>query len=167
MILAIFMKTRDKLVLEDLEANSLPLIDISSYFTQKLQLHPEDYFLAEKFSEINPILERAQREIILDETLLDKNQNPDLNLQKYNSSQKSEVIGHEDRLNSTGLENLLQTQNPIVVFAASQSIYSLNYANQNQRGLNYRLGQSSYPRQFAWYDMPKQNIIALSYYKRH
>lgn len=159
------MKSREKIVIEDLEASNLPLIDISSYFSQKISLSAEDYFLAEKFAQINPILERAQREIILDETLIAQNVTQEYQV-RNNFEKKAQLIIDEDKSNQISLESLLKTQNPIIILGVAPLNYSSNYSNQNQRGLNYRLVQNSYPRHFAWYDMPKQNIIP-AYYKRH
>jgi len=164
------MKSNVDLIIKQLQENKL--IDINSYFVQNPNLSLRDYLVAYEFSKINPILEKAQEMIILDENLLDLNSEQFLtqnNQDNNRSKDKIELTGNNDKLNQVGLEKLLQTTNPIIVFANSTPRGYTAYNSEFNHGqLQYRLqsSQRNYPRQFAWYDMPKQNIIS-SYYKRH
>ncbi len=166
------MKSSVDLIIEQLQENKL--IDLNSYFAQNGALSLKDYLVAYEFSKINPILERAQEMVILNENLLDLNSEQFLSQNKEDenrSKDKIELTGNNDRSNQLGLEKLLQTTNPIIVFAntPASASYTTHSSQFNSGQLSYRLqsSQRNYPRQFAWYDMPKQNIIGLSYYKRH
>ncbi len=143
-------------------------VDLTSYFTQELDTIPEDYLMAEKFAKINPILEMAQREVILDENLLEKkSEEKQLQITPNKMEQKIQEFGNSDILKQKGLEHTLLTQSPIIVVLNNPASYN-SYENQNHGTLNYKqFSRSNYHRQFAWYDIPKQNIIVPMYYKRH
>lgn len=142
------------------------VLDLSSYFQNTIK--PEDYSMAYEFSKINPILEMVQREIILDENLLEsKPEKKEMQFTPKNIEEKiQQSYGNSNVLKERGLEHTLSTQSPIIVVMNTPSY--TNYGNQSNSNFNYISSpRNNYHRQFAWYDIAKPNILAPMYYRRH
>ncbi len=175
------MKNPTEIFMLGNEEKFLPILNISTYFSKVPQNLDDEYNLAKEFSKINPILDKIPTFEILeqDRTNLTFQLEPTKPKPNYLKIQKEEhleiAVLKPEESKIVGLENILNTPNNSQSNILLNNNYgkenglnqnNLSYTNQTIKGLDYKLGKSRYNREFAWYDIPKQNIVP-GYYRRH